>query len=381
MVKILFSKDTIPHGLKSYLNSTRYVAFDKLKLNEIVNVSDLEIGSVQDIEVVYRNKKYCFACEILGNKIELLHPGEILKPEMSMKRAISNNNISSSNKRKNDLASVIEDKSNETATQSETIVTKSSSANSSQIELADETTNGQNISVNKLYSLASQDVFPKKIIIINENESFYTPILNFFDFNDKFEEIPKEKMAFDCKICKSKKLNSILHAKFAKTTNLGKHLKTHPEYKKNWLEPYQKHDQNISQKGVDKNTLLLIKYFISSNTALKELKNKWLRELLGDKFDFASKNAFRDEILPKVYQLMRNEILRRLKLAQAICLITDLWCSKQNRDFIALCAIITNSSLEREILVLDMMRMVGDSHTAENIKIAIEKMVIFCFII
>ena len=103
--------------------------------------------------------------------------------------------------------------------------------------------------------------------------------------------------------------------------------------------------------------------------------------MLGDKFDFASKNAFRDEILPKVYQLMRNEILRRLKLAQAICLITDLWCSKQNRDFIALCAIITNSSLEREILVLDMMRMVGDSHTAENIKIAIENMVIFCIII
>ena len=85
--------------------------------------------------------------------------------------------------------------------------------------------------------------------------------------------------------------------------------------------------------------------------------------------------------MPKVYQLMRNEILRRLKLAQAICLITDLWCSKPNKDFIALYAIITNSSFEREILVLDMMRMVGDSHTAENIKIAIEKMVIFCFII
>ena len=69
-----------------------------------------------------------------------------------------------------------------------------------------------------------------------------TLILNFFDFNGKFEEIPEEKMAFDCKICKSQKLNSTLHAKFAKTTNLGKHLKTHPEYKKNWLEPYQKHD-------------------------------------------------------------------------------------------------------------------------------------------
>ena len=64
---------------------------------------------------------------------------------------------------------------------------------------------------------------------------------------------------------------------------------------------------------------------------------------------------------------MRDEIERRLKLAQAICFITDLWCSKQNKDLIGLGAVITNSSFEREILIIDMMRMVGNSQTADNI--------------
>ena len=92
MVKILFSKDTIPHGLKSYLNSTRYVAFDKLKLNEIVNVSDLEIGSVQDIEVVYRKAAFAICIHhkpqnagkkdlpCLPNNFLLLLPG--LRPNL-----------------------------------------------------------------------------------------------------------------------------------------------------------------------------------------------------------------------------------------------------------------------------------------------------------
>jgi hypothetical protein len=103
-------------------------------------------------------------------------------------------------------------------------------------------------------------------------------------------------MAFDCKICKSKKIDNTLHAKLGLTKNLGKHLKTHEEFKTNWLDPYQKHYKNLKENIISKDTLLLMKYFISSNTALKELKNKWLRELLADKFDMVSKNAFRDEI-------------------------------------------------------------------------------------
>ena len=95
-------------------------------------------------------------------------------------------------------------------------------------------------------------------------------------------------------------------------------------------------------KNLDKNTLLLIQFFNSSNTALKDLKNKWLRELLADKFKLINNNSFRTDILPKIYQLLRDEIQRRLKLAEVICLITDLWCSKQNRDFIVLGAVITN---------------------------------------
>jgi hypothetical protein len=57
--------------------------------------------------------------------------------------------------------------------------------------------------------------------------------------------------------------------------------------------------------------------------------------------------------------------------------MTDIWTNKQNRDFIALCAVVTNSDFEREILVINMMRMVGHSHNSENIKSAIEEMVYF----
>ena len=222
-----------------------------------------------------------------------------------MKRVISNSNISSTNKKKNDLSIVIENTVNEIATQSTSVSSHNSNIKPSQ-DLDDKSTHDQNISVKKMFSLATKNIFPKKMVIIDEEESFYSPILNFFNFEDKLKEIPKENMLFDCKICSSKKNNNTLKAKFAITKNLGKHLKTHAKYITNWLYLYQKHDQKFNKKGITKNTLTLMKYFISSNTALKELKNKWLREPLTDKFEVASKNAFRDEILPKVYQLMRD---------------------------------------------------------------------------
>jgi hypothetical protein len=53
----------------------------------------------------------------------------------------------------------------------------------------------------------------------------------------------------------------------------------------------------------------------------------------------------------------------------------DLWCNTQTTDFIGLCGVLTSHSFEREILVIDMIRMPGERHTAENIKFAIEQMV------
>jgi hypothetical protein len=226
------------------------------------------------------------------------------------------------------------------------------------------------ISINKMFELAKADKFPKKIIMIDDVECKFTSILNFFKFNDQFDTLPTTNIKFDCKICKKP-----LKSRLGKTTNLNKHLRTHDIMNK-WYTQYQVHQCITNDSVIDDNTLLLIKFFISSNTALSALKNHWLRELLAEKVKLPGSVSFRNVILPAVYSSLRKEIERRLQAAETICLITDLWTNKQNDDFIALCGVITNEFFEREILVIDMLPMLGESHTAENIKDAIERMVI-----
>jgi hypothetical protein len=63
---------------------------------------------------------------------------------------------------------------------------------------------------------------------------------------------------------------------------------------------------------------------------------------------------------------------KTLNQASTICLLTDLWCNTQTSDFIGLYAVLTTPSFEREMLTVDMIRMPGKRHTAENIKVAIE---------
>jgi hypothetical protein len=114
----------------------------------------------------------------------------------------------------------------------------------------------------------------------------------------------------------------------------------------------------------------LIKYFISSNVALKELKNKWLRELISVEV-LPGPHSFRKRILPAVYKRLRQEIESRLKEASSICLLTDLCCNFHITDFIGLCATLMYASFEKEIIVIDMMKMPGEKHSVENIKSAI----------
>jgi hypothetical protein len=165
-----------------------------------------------------------------------------------------------------------------------------------------------------------------------------------------------------------------LKSRLGKTTNLNKHLKTHDEMT-NWYNEYQISQNIYEEKQIDDNTLLLIKYFISSNSALSSLKNKWLL-LLTDKVELIGPVAFRNSILPAIYLKLRNEIELRLQTAKTICLITDIWTNKQNTDFIGLGAAITPENFERELLIINMLPMKGRSHNAENIKAAIEEMVI-----
>ena len=84
--------------------------------------------------------------------------------------------------------------------------------------------------------------------------------------------------------------------------------------------------------------------------------------------------TFRHTLLPSVLDKVTARIESRLKSADTICLITDIWTNRNNTDFIALGASFTDKYFDRDILVISMIPMKG-KHTAENIKICIEEMI------
>jgi hypothetical protein len=118
--------------------------------------------------------------------------------------------------------------------------------------------------------------------------------------------------------------------------------------------------------------LLLVKYFVSSNSSHSSLENIYLRKLLNK---IVGTKSFDDKILPEIYEKLRTKIKEKLEKAEDVCLMSDIWTNMQNSDFIAIVMGLMNANFKREVLVADMMRVPGDSHTAENIKIAIETMV------
>ncbi len=85
--------------------------------------------------------------------------------------------------------------------------------------------------------------------------------------------------------------------------------------------------------------------------------------------------SFDDKILPEIYEKLRTKIKEKLEKAEDVCLMSDIWTNMQNSDIIAIVMGLMNANFKREDLVADMMRVPVESHTAENIKIAIETMV------
>ena len=74
--------------------------------------------------------------------------------------------------------------------------------------------------------------------------------------------------------------------------------------------------------------------------------------------------------MEKLYQAIEA----KLQTALSICVISDIWTSKQMLDFMGLGASFTNNLFEKEVLIIGMMLMPG-AHSAENIKESIEKLV------
>ena len=121
--------------------------------------------------------------------------------------------------------------------------------------------------------------------------------------------------------------------------------------------------------------LNLVKLFISSNTALQELRNPYMINVLkSGGIDIPDQKTFKSTILNDTVKKVKEVINDKLNKCSNAILIADIWSNPQMTDFIGIAAVITNENLEKECFVIGLDRMPGP-HTAGNIKIAVEKVV------
>ena len=241
--------------------------------------------------------------------------------------------------------------------------------------------NSQNLNsavLESIFQNGKNCVFKEKKFIIGEKEKYYTPILNFYECTTQFEEKPLNKISFKCLICAEK----ILYSKLGRTTNLNRHLKDdHKKHSKlvDWLKKYdQFNSKNLRAKEkatIDDNMLDLIKYFISSNNSLTELKNKYFRRLMKKaKIKSPDYRTFVNGFLPELMKSLHEKILSKLTHAQSIGLITDIWTNDQLRDFIAVAASVIDDNFKKDVIIIGFARMIGN-HCAENVKTGVENIV------
>lgn len=162
-------------------------------------------------------------------------------------------------------------------------------------------------------------------------------------------------------------------APYSQTSNLIKHLETHSELKE-WLELFRMSKNTTSQFSIDIAHFKLIKYLAASYMSLRRFRDPAFLDILDPSIICISYHELKNKMIPEFLAKLRSLFNKKLNMAVTISLILDIWTNKINKDFIAIIAVITNSSWERELLVLDISPMVG-GHNAENIKEAVEKMI------
>lgn len=93
----------------------------------------------------------------------------------------------------------------------------------------------------------------------------------------------------------------------------------------------------IKSKGVSRKasislqTLNLVKFFISSNSAFIALQNPYLRAIICPSIHLNCYFTFRYTILNDVRAKMKEQITRKLKAGVFVCLIPDGWTSTTPR--------------------------------------------------
>ena len=216
--------------------------------------------------------------------------------------------------------------------------------------------------LNSIFKDAKNDIFKSKCIRVNsEIKSFqYSPVLIFFDCPVTIDKLMEESITFKCEFC-----NKHVKSKINDSRNLFTHIDFHPPLKE-WHRVYtawNKRGKPLKSQSIDDNTMALITFFITSDIALEALKNSSLEYLL-KKIGMKSPSyySFRNNLLPSVMKKLIEAIEIKLKEAETICLITDIWSNRINVDYIALGANITSKNFEKETLILSMMPMQGKSN-------------------
>ena len=214
-----------------------------------------------------------------------------------------------------------------------------------------------------MLSLAAKKIFPAKVFKFGGVKKKYSPVYQFFDCNTKFDNKPREKILFVCKIhsCKEK-------AKIGESTNLIKHLATHGESRK-WCKMFSLNKNIIQRDKLTEGKLNLIKFFISSNQSMLVLENDWLRLLISPSVEISSYHYFRNFFLNEVTDMVTEAISAKLANAFSLTIIPDIW--EHNGDhYLGLGGTVIYDNFEKEIYILGITEVLGNS--AEHIKPAIE---------
>ena len=80
--------------------------------------------------------------------------------------------------------------------------------------------------------------------------------------------------------------------------------------------------------------LNLIKFFITSNLALKQLENVYLRKCLKDEIKLPCVKTFRTTFINEIIGLLHDKIQIKCQEASFITLIPDQWSDTANTHFL-----------------------------------------------
>jgi hypothetical protein len=114
---------------------------------------------------------------------------------------------------------------------------------------------------------------------------------------------------------------------------------------------YRDDEENWGLK-ISANTIRLVRFFLRSNSALDVFDDPDLKALLP--FRSMGKKTFKYKFLPKLVEKVKQKIDEKLKAAESITLISDIWSNPQMKNFLGLCACFMKRNFNTETLVLGM---------------------------